>query len=111
MVFKPQALGLVRARITQSLSAEQSPLQHASYLQLLIDAILLQPSIVERSSDTTSYPVPVSTRPSLSSPDVSLSVLPPVHLLGQRRLMEPYQTLFVFLIFQFMFSSSMEFKS
>ena len=46
MAFKPQALGLVRARIAQSLSAEQSPLQHASYLQLLIDAILLQPSIV-----------------------------------------------------------------
>ena len=41
MAFKPQqALGLVRARITQSLSAEQSPLQHASYLQLLMDAIL-----------------------------------------------------------------------
>ena len=42
MAFKPQALGLVQARVTGFLSAEQSPLQNASYLQLLIYAVLSQ---------------------------------------------------------------------
>jgi hypothetical protein len=85
LAFKPQALGLVQARVTGFLSAEQSPLQNASYLQLLIYAVLSQTSIVDGvQTDTTSYPVSVSTRLSLSSPDASLRSFLPFTCSGER---------------------------